>query len=58
MGKSTHYAAIFAVFATLYAILGFWGGAGSAAPIAKALFWAATGVVAICVTGAIVRRIA
>ena len=36
MGKSTHYAAIFAVVATLYAILGFWGGAGSAAPIAKA----------------------
>lgn len=56
MGKLTHWAAAFAVIAILAGILGYGGAAGSAAPVAKILFWFSVVMIGFALTGRIVRR--
>ena len=56
MGKLTHWAAAFAVIAILAGILGYGGGAGTAAPVAKFLFWFSVVMICFALTGRIFRR--
>lgn len=56
MGKLTHWAASFAVIAILTGILGYGGGAGAAAPVAKVLFWFSVVMIGFTLTARIVRR--
>ena len=56
MGKLTHWAAFFAVIAAFAALLGFGGGAGAAAPVAKVLFWASVTIIGVTLIAQAVRK--
>ncbi len=56
MGKLTHWAATFIVIGLFAAMLGFGEAAGTAAPIAKLLFWFSLGMVGLSFAGGMVRR--
>jgi uncharacterized membrane protein YtjA (UPF0391 family) len=56
MGKLTHWAVTFAVIGLLAGVLGFGGGAGSAAPVAKFLFWFSLGMIVLSVSSSFIRR--
>lgn len=56
MGKLTHWAVTFAIIAVFSAFLGFGGVAGSAAPIAKTLFWLSLIVVGFSLSADLVRK--
>ena len=56
MGKLTHWAAIFAVIGIFAALLGFGGAAGTAAPVAKVLFWFSLAMIGLTLMAGIVRR--
>ncbi|MEQ1576570.1 MAG: DUF1328 family protein [Hyphomicrobium sp.] len=56
MGKLTHWAATFAIIGLIAALLGFGGAAGTAAPLAKALFWFSLGMIALSLTSVFIRR--
>ena len=56
MGKLSHWAATFAVIGLFAALLGFGGGAGAAAPVAKVLFWFSLGMIALSLSSAFIRR--
>ena len=56
MGKFTHWAATFSIIGLFAAVLGFGEVAGSAAPIARLLFWFSLAMVGLSLTAGIVRR--
>jgi uncharacterized membrane protein YtjA (UPF0391 family) len=56
MGKLTHWAATFAVVGLFAALLGFGEAAGSAAPLARALFWFSLTMVGLSLAAGAVRR--
>ncbi len=56
MGKHTHWAVTFGVIAIIAAILGFGEGAGSAAPVAKVLFWFSVGMIVLSLMSQFIRR--
>ena len=56
MGKFTHWAATFSVIGLFAAFLGFGEAAGSAAPIARMLFWFSLAMVGLSLAAGMVRR--
>ncbi len=56
MGKLTHWAVTFAVIGLFAGLLGYGGGAGQAAPVAKVLFWFSLGLIIVSVSTLFVRR--
>lgn len=56
MGKLTHWAVVFAMFAALYALLAVSGVAGNATPIANILFWTTSVIATTAFIGSILSR--
>ncbi|MBX9683756.1 MAG: DUF1328 domain-containing protein [Hyphomicrobium sp.] len=56
MGKSTHWAAVFAVITVLSAMLGFGGGAGAASTAAIVLCWLSLTVMIVALVGSLLRN--
>lgn len=56
MGKLTHWAVVFAMFAALYALLAVSGVAGNATPIANILFWTTSAIATTAFIGSILSR--
>jgi uncharacterized membrane protein YtjA (UPF0391 family) len=56
MGKFTHWAATFSIIGLVAAFLGFGEAAGSAAPLARVLFWFSLVMVCLWLAAGLVRR--
>jgi uncharacterized membrane protein YtjA (UPF0391 family) len=56
MGKFTHWATAFSIVGLFAAFLGFGEVAGTAAPLARALFWFSLVIVGLSLAAGLVRR--